>query len=99
RRVPLLVVVLALEEDQRERLLRLGIMEKQHLRRRQILRTLALVHIASEVRHPLGANPIERHNAYKRHLSASRLDCHGPYYVEIRSARRSRRGRAYRAGG
>src|SRR6266542_639665 len=64
------VVVLVLENDDHERLLGLGVVERDQLRRRgEALRRLATLHLTVHLVHPVRAHAVERHHTCKRHQS------------------------------
>src|SRR6266567_3921463 len=75
--VTLPVVVLRIEEDDHERLLRLGVVKHDELARGESLRRLPLAHLAVHLVHPVLADPVEGHNACECH-SGLLVDCSNP---------------------
>src|SRR2546421_2176995 len=63
------VVVLRLEEDDRERRVGLGVVEQDDLRRRESLRWLPVFHLAVHLLHPLFVDAFECHNTCECHTA------------------------------
>src|SRR5262249_59449684 len=61
------VVVLVVEEDDRERLIGIRVVQEQHLGRVHPLRLFALLDLARQLRRPLGAHTVERDNTCQCH--------------------------------
>src|SRR4029077_9787459 len=65
--VALLVIAFVVEEDDRERLVCTGIMEKKHLGRIHPLRLFASLDLALERCHPIRVDSVERNDACQCH--------------------------------
>src|SRR4029077_4754006 len=65
--VALLVIAFVVEEDDRERLVCTGIMEKKHLGRIHPLGLFAALDLALQRGHPIGVDSVERNDACQCH--------------------------------
>src|SRR5206468_5168164 len=100
-RIALRVILLVVEEHDRERLRGVGIVKHDQLLRRDVVGPVALLHLLAHLRHPLAVDAVERNNTCKCHLSLLVVEWEAYAHAACRRTvlTERRRSRTYRAVG